>query len=415
MNLMNVMNGMRITVLLMLMAALSVAAGQEPRSPQALCDAAQPAAPAQMQFQAAEAVLESGLDYRAIFCTSAGAIYVDLYENLTPLTVNNFVFLAQQGYYDSTTFHRVIPDFMAQGGDPTATGSGGPGYRFDDEPVGFLVFARPGLLAMANAGPGTNGSQFFITTAPTPHLNYRHTIFGEVLLGQEQVIAIRERDPQTAADPGEALHTVIIISDPAQVDDSAAVKLPPPTQAEVAAAFEGFAADLPPSLSLDESSGAYTTEQLQARLPADLQADFAGFAAAYGHQYGYEARILNAECDAEIFFSQLAYRIDAFDSRADAEAAQHDSFTADWMASRDSAPLDAPESPASLFIREAGTCAGAPGYLVSGLYTRGEYLVRLEVLTDAAVLEQVDAADLVDSLANQLEGAFASIYMRAIR
>ena len=125
-----------------------------------------------MRFQEAETVLEPDVDYRAIFCTTAGTVYVDLYESLTPMTVNNFVFLAQQGYYDNTTFHRVIPDFMVQGGDPTATGSGGPGYQFGDEPVGFLTFDRPGLLAMANAGPGTNGSQFFITTVPdaTPQL-----------------------------------------------------------------------------------------------------------------------------------------------------------------------------------------------------------------------------------------------------
>ena len=88
---------------------------------------------------------------------------------------------------------------MAQGGDPTGTGRGGPGYQFKDEPVGFLTFDRPGLLAMANAGPGTNGSQFFITTAPTPHLNYKHTIFGDVLVGQDVVEAIRERDPNAAA------------------------------------------------------------------------------------------------------------------------------------------------------------------------------------------------------------------------
>ena len=134
--------------------------------------------------------------------------------------MNNFVFLAGQSYFDSTTFHRVIPDFMVQGGDPTGTGRGGPGYRFEDEPVGFLIFDRPGLLAMANAGPGTNGSQFFITTVPTPHLNRKHTIFGDVLLGQDIVEAIRERDPSTASESGETLHTVLIITDHAEVDNS---------------------------------------------------------------------------------------------------------------------------------------------------------------------------------------------------
>ena len=144
-----------------------------------------------------------------------------LYDEFTDITVNNFVFLAQQGYYDSTTFHRVIPDFMAQGGDPTGTGRGGPGYRFADETAGHLTFDRP-LLAMANAGPGTNGSQFFITTAPTPHLNGKHTIFGDVLIGQDVVEAIRERDPQTALNRARRCNTVLIITDPAQVDDTGA-------------------------------------------------------------------------------------------------------------------------------------------------------------------------------------------------
>src|SRR5688572_14124487 len=120
-------------------------------------------------------------------CTDAGAIYIDLLEDFAPATVNNFVFLAQNNYYDNTIFHRVLEDFMAQGGDPTGTGSGGPGYQFRDEFAPFLTFDRPYLLAMANAGAGTNGSQFFITTAETPHLDFRHTIFGDVLEGQENV------------------------------------------------------------------------------------------------------------------------------------------------------------------------------------------------------------------------------------
>ena len=178
----------RIRTLLALIVCLVIALPaltQDAQSPQALCDAAEPAELTVMQFPEAVQVIDKNIDYRAILCSSAGAIYVDLYEKLTPVTVNNFVFLAEQGYYDNTTFHRVIPDFMAQGGDPTGTGRGGPGYQFGDEPVGFLTFDRPGLLAMANAGPGTNGSQFFITTVPTPHLNYKHTIFGDVLIGRD--------------------------------------------------------------------------------------------------------------------------------------------------------------------------------------------------------------------------------------
>jgi len=126
--------------------------------------------------------------------TSKGLIVLKLFPDKAPVTVANFVNLAKHGYYDGITFHRVIADFMIQGGDPTGTGRGGPGYQFEDEFDPSLQFDRAGLLAMANAGPGTNGSQFFITHVPTPHLNNRHTIFGEVLQGQEVVDAIQQGD-----------------------------------------------------------------------------------------------------------------------------------------------------------------------------------------------------------------------------
>ena len=128
--------------------------------------------------------------YVATINTNQGSIVIELLPNDAPKTVNNFVFLAREGYYDGVIFHRVIEDFMIQGGDPTGTGGGGPGYNFEDEFVPSLVFDRPGILAMANAGPNTNGSQFFITTVPTPHLNQRHTIFGTVLEGQDVAVAI---------------------------------------------------------------------------------------------------------------------------------------------------------------------------------------------------------------------------------
>ena len=130
--------------------------------------------------------------YIATLNTNQGSIVIELLPNEAPKTVNNFVFLAGEGYYDGVIFHRVIEDFMIQGGDPTGTGGGGPGYSFEDEFVPSLVFDRPGILAMANAGPNTNtnGSQFFITTVPTPHLNQRHTIFGTVLEGQDVAVAI---------------------------------------------------------------------------------------------------------------------------------------------------------------------------------------------------------------------------------
>ena len=113
--------------------------------------------------------------------TAKGDININLLPDKSPVTVANFVNLAKKGYYDGLKFHRVIDNFMAQGGDPTGTGAGGPGYQFEDEVNNGLNFSKPGKLAMANAGPGTNGSQFFITTVPTEWLNGNHTIFGEVV------------------------------------------------------------------------------------------------------------------------------------------------------------------------------------------------------------------------------------------
>src|SRR5216110_2086890 len=116
----------------------------------------------------------------ANFETTLGNFTIELFEKQVPNTVGNFVKLTEKNFYDGSIFHRVIDGFMIQGGDPTGTGRGGPGYRFGDEFHPELSFSKPYLLAMANAGPGTNGSQFFITVSPTTHLNFKHTIFGEV-------------------------------------------------------------------------------------------------------------------------------------------------------------------------------------------------------------------------------------------
>ena len=140
--------------------------------------------------QPPEMAIDPEGSYSADIRTNQGIISVELFAEDAPLTVNNFVFLARQGFYDGVIFHRVIPDFMIQGGDPTGTGGGGPGYRFQDEIVPSLTFEGAGILAMANAGPGTNGSQFFITVAATPHLTGNHTIFGWVTAGQEVADAI---------------------------------------------------------------------------------------------------------------------------------------------------------------------------------------------------------------------------------
>ena len=134
-------------------------------------------------------------DLIANFNTARGPIRVRLFPDKTPVTVANFVNLAQKGYYNGLNFHRVIPDFMIQGGCPKGTGTGGPGYRFEDETRPDLRHDKPGILSMANAGPGTNGSQFFITHIATPWLDGKHTVFGEVLDdGQKVVDAVRGGD-----------------------------------------------------------------------------------------------------------------------------------------------------------------------------------------------------------------------------
>lgn len=138
--------------------------------------------------------------------TSKGDINLRLLPEVAPMTVTNFVHLSRRGYYDGLKFHRVIADFMIQGGDPTGTGAGGPGYQFGDEFKQEVVFDVPGKLAMANAGPGTNGSQFFITHVPTDWLNYKHTIFGEVVAPEDQEIVNKVQQ-------GDIIETIEISGD----------------------------------------------------------------------------------------------------------------------------------------------------------------------------------------------------------
>ena len=133
-------------------------------------------------------------DIRIILHTDKGDIEATLFASQTPMTVANYLNLAKKDYYNDIKFHRVIANFMIQGGDPTGTGGGGPGYKFGDECLPTLKHNKPGIFSMANAGPGTNGSQFFITHLPTPHLDGKHTVFGEVTKGQDVVNAIRQGD-----------------------------------------------------------------------------------------------------------------------------------------------------------------------------------------------------------------------------
>jgi peptidyl-prolyl cis-trans isomerase B (cyclophilin B) len=138
--------------------------------------------------------IDSKKNYTATFDTAKGQIVCELFAKDAPKTVNNFVFLARDKFYDNTLFHRVIANFMVQGGDPTGRGTGGPGYRFEDEFKGNPNRHKVGTLSMANAGPGTNGSQFFITHIATDWLDGKHTVFGQVLSGQDVVNAIQQGD-----------------------------------------------------------------------------------------------------------------------------------------------------------------------------------------------------------------------------
>ena len=159
------------------------------------------------------AVIDPLKGYTATIETEKGEIVIDLYPDVAPLAVNSFVFLAQEGWFDDVSFHRVLPGFMAQGGDPTGTGMGGPGYAFKNEVSEDLTFDREGLLAMANSGADTNGSQFFITYAPAAHLDGSYTIFGEVIDGMEVVQNLTPRDPSQGGDlpAGDSIVTITIV------------------------------------------------------------------------------------------------------------------------------------------------------------------------------------------------------------
>lgn len=143
----------------------------------------------------AEDASKGGLS--VLFKTTKGDIHLQLFADEAPVTVGHFVNLVERGYYDGLSFHRVIANFMIQGGDPEGNGRGGPGYKFEDEFVASLRHDSAGILSMANAGPGTNGSQFFITHGPTPHLDGRHTVFGKVVSGQDVVDSISQGDRMT--------------------------------------------------------------------------------------------------------------------------------------------------------------------------------------------------------------------------
>jgi cyclophilin family peptidyl-prolyl cis-trans isomerase len=158
-----------------------------------------------------ELIIDPQRSYEAVIKTDRGEMRFELFAALAPRTVNNFVFLAREGFYDGVIFHRVIPGFMAQTGDPTGTGTGGPGYRFADEFHPDLRHDGPGVLSMANAGPDTNGSQFFITHVATPWLDDRHSVFGRMTEGTEVLMSIPARDPTDAGAATAVIQSIEIL------------------------------------------------------------------------------------------------------------------------------------------------------------------------------------------------------------
>ena len=154
--------------------------------------------------------IDESKSYTATIKTDLGDIIISLHADKAPNTVNSFVFLAREGFYDSLIFHRVISNFMAQGGDPTRMGSGGPGYTFEDEFHPDLRHDKPGVLSMANAGPNTNGSQFFLTHVAVPHLDDRHSVIGQVVKNLDVLLSIPPRDPADPGAPGVAIQSIEI-------------------------------------------------------------------------------------------------------------------------------------------------------------------------------------------------------------
>jgi peptidylprolyl isomerase len=376
-------------VMMVLVMGVTMVGAQDAVTPQALCDAATPAEPATREFSEPAEVLEEGVDYRAVFCTDAGAVYIDLLEDFSPVTVNNFVFLAQNDYYNGTIFHRVIEDFMAQGGDPTGTGMGGPGYEFDDEVTPFLTFARPGWLAMANAGSqngrGTNGSQFFITTAPTTHLDYRHTIFGEVLEGQENVLNIQIRDPQAADSPATTLQAVIIVTDPSTVETTyeAPAGL---SKEEVLAAVSADNMRLNLSQLLGQEIGeeiiGLATNELtldEAAANSGVSEAVSAFLAEHEVEFITETVMTNATCDETILpFYESSYTLYKLPSAADvAEALADTDLAAYGVGGGLSRVAELAYDGQPVYSGERTVCDKSA--LVGRVFLqRGSYLVKLE-------------------------------------
>jgi cyclophilin family peptidyl-prolyl cis-trans isomerase len=392
-------------------------AGVKTGTPEEICTSAEPAPePAGRNFGQAEQVTQADVDYRAIFCTDAGPVYIDLFEKDTPVTVNNFVFLAINGFYNNTTFHRVLQGFMAQGGDPTGTGAGGPGYRFQDEFVKGLTFEQPGRLAMANSGPGTNGSQFFITTVPTPHLNGAHTIFGQVIQGQANVEKIQLRDPERATQPGEALKTVVIITDPLTVQTREVTQT---AKADVVAAFDRVNALVSSGGGgLENSKVVLTTDEVVQNAPEALREQLDALLRQHHHQYRISTTITNKTCDLQSSpLVSAQYTLDSFDSSEDAAAVLADKTLMELPLENgftDSQPSESLKYP--VFTAKVTACDQAAVHGMTYLQ-RGAFIATVETTISAnsngaSALDQV----LDNAVAQQIfESLFTDILYPEIR
>ncbi len=368
-----------ISLSILLVGALGSTAvfAQEAQTPTAYCaNVEMGGEPQNLSFTQPEEMLVENVDYRAIFCTDAGAVYIDLFEDYAPITVNNFIFLAQQGYYDNTIFHRVIEDFMAQGGDPTGTGTGGPGYQFQDEFVGFLTFNQPGYLAMANAGAGTNGSQFFITTVPTPHLDFAHTIFGQVLEGQDNVESIIIRDPSSGIE-ATRLETVIIVDDPALVETTY-VAPEPATAEDFQAVIDLIGTEVPAPLGLNpETTGIFDAEVVSVRAPEALQVQYEELLATNGFQFRAEVEVINTECGFDMVnYTSLHYTVDVFDSADSAFAVLNDPFYTELNGALGLTTPDDPATSDSFYSESVTACDGSTALEHSVMrWQRGQYVI----------------------------------------
>lgn len=414
-------NWIRYSLLFSLLCMSFAASAQElAGTPEEICAAALPAdEPATRTYDQAAEVLEDGVDYRAIFCTESGPIYIDLLEEFAPVTVNSFVFLADNGFYNNTTFHRVLEGFMAQGGDPTGTGTGGPGYRFEDEFEGFLTFSRPGLLAMANAGPRTNGSQFFITTSTPRNLDFAHTIFGEVLEGYENVLDLRLRDPQVNPDfLGSALETVVIITDPELVSSSYSAP-EPASQEDVSAALTVWAepGQLPDDLGISELTGTLSTEEVVAAAPEDQREALADALSRTGHAYRSQVQIDNVACVFEYGFTALSYGIDAFGSAEQASEALDEGILTQVAEAEGYENLGPAEISGLVVLSQPATdCTGATAEQLRVYVQRGRFIATVGALVPTGLLENLPR-DLIltDTVARLFESALGDVYQSELR